>query len=465
MRCLWLSLLLAGCATSPAGLAITHVTVIDATAGARADQTVVVAGDRIVSVGPSATATVPPRARVIDGGGKYLIPGLWDMHVHTGPPEQFAGWYLANGVVGVRDMGGEHDPPVGNLSLPIEQLRAFRERVRRHEARGPTMFLGGPMVDGDPPAWPNAVSVKTPADVPAALAKVKARGVDFIKVYGNLDHDTYLAIAAEAKRLGLDFAGHVPFKVSYEEASDAGQKSFEHLFGVWPSCSSIPDLQEQVETWRNGTNRAQRRPAFEKILDGLDDAVCAPTFAKLIANHSWQDPTLVQWSHLASAYDPANLTDPRLAQMPASVRKAWDVENPFYFKNGAMREIAPRLFVAQVKILTAMHRAGVPILAGSDSGNPFVYPGYGLHEELALLVSAGLTPLQALEAATLSPARYFKLEQTHGTIAGDKVADLVLLSANPLESIGNTRRIVAVMHDGEWLDRDQLDRMVAGAPH
>jgi hypothetical protein len=301
MKWMFLACIACGHAVAPAiqaDLAITHVTVIDAASGARADQTVLVAGDRIVAVG--ADVAVPPRARVIDGKGKFLIPGLWDMHVHTGPPEIYGPMYLANGVVGVRDMGGEHDPWVGNLSLPIEQLRAYRDRVRAHHARGPTMYLGGPMIDGDPAFWPNAVALKNPADVPAALDKVQARGVDFFKVYGDLPRDVYLALAADAKKRGLAFAGHLPRSVDPETGSDAGQKSFEHEFMVWPACSS---RRAELDPQRHDPDPKVRRAAMTGLFDSFDEQACAPLFKKLIANQTWQDPT-ERPARRAGAQDP-----------------------------------------------------------------------------------------------------------------------------------------------------------------
>jgi hypothetical protein len=216
---------------------------------------------------------------------------------------------------------------------------------------------------------------------------------------------------------------------------------------------------------RANPDPATRLTAAQKLVDTFDEKLCAPLFERLARNHTWQDPTLVQTRAVRDVLSSASTSDPRLAYVPPSVRAVWNPKNPTYWHGDPAGRMPffRKVYDVDVRMVRAMDRAGVPLLAGSDSGNPYVYPGFALHEELALLVEAGLSPLRALEAATLSPAKYFAIESTNGTIEAGKIADLVLLDADPLASIENTRHIRAVVRRGELLERAELDRMLAEA--
>ena len=393
--------------SSDSTLAITSVTVIDVAAGAaRPRTTVVVRGNRISVVGPSTTVRAPAGARVIDGTGRFLIPGLWDMHVHLGNAgEESLKEFVAHGVTGVRDMGVEQ----------YEPLRRWRVEILSGARVGPRIVAAGPIVDGPTPNWPLRVTVPDAASARRAVDSLATVGVDFIKVHQQLTRDAYFAppagvlpVAAEARRLNLHFAGHVPVVVTGIEAVEAGQRSIEHLTG----------------------------------LPGSADSVRRATLAAFKRRGAWMDPTLSVYWALAHHRDSAVVNDPRVRTISASLRKFWD-EQQSSWSGDLSPEGLTLLYRSMIADTRAVHGAGIPLLTGTDLGFIYVYPGSGLHEEMAYLVEAGLSPLDALRASTLNPARYFGWERDLGTIAVGKLADLVLLDANPLTAIGNTRRIQA----------------------
>lgn len=385
-------------------LVITHVSVIDTEAGrTRSDVTVVISGDRIAAAGPAAKVRVPRGAQTLDCRGKFLIPGLWDMHVHLfatlpldpndpAPRDYFAPRLLGNGITGVRSMWDD--------SGAIARLRGV--------PGVPRMIACGPIMDGPQPYVPGALSVAGALQARQAVRRLKAEGVDFIKVYSLLPRDAYFAIAEETRAAGLTFAGHLPNSVTPEEASDAGQKSFEHLMG----------------------------------LESSDPVTFAALFAKFVRNGTWQTPTLTALRGLTCFDDPERMKAPRFASLPQLFQQYW--------KSGGegVRSSADR-FRRQLDLVGALHRAGVKILAGTDTPNPFVYPGDSLHDELELLVQAGLPPIEALRSATLRPAEFLGMTDRAGSITAGKLADLVVLDADPLAAISNTRRIAAVILGGK----------------
>jgi hypothetical protein len=423
-------------------LVFVHVTVIDVASGAaKPDMTVVVTGNKIAEVGKSETVPTASHARIVDGTGKFLIPGLWDMHVH---------WYnldynqlfTANGVTGVRQMFGNPD------------LLRWRHDIEKGSLLGPRMVVASPIVDGPQPVWPTSIAVKNEAEGRNAVKRVKKEGYDFVKVYSLLPRDAYFGIVDEAKKEGINFAGHVPFTVSAGEASDAGQKTIEHLTGIIINCSSKEsEIRRQVI--QGGPPQRGRIEA--EALQSYDTAKAQALFAKFIKNGTWQCPTLTVLRSTASLGDSDFRNDPRLGYMPPQVRQRWETRADSRVGNAPF---ARRVYQKEIEIVGAMNKAGVPILAGTDTGNPYCFPGFSLHDELALLVQAGLTPAEALRAATLSPAKFLGLEGLLGTIEKNKLADMVLLDANPLDNIRNTMKISAVVMNGRLLDRKALDKML-----
>jgi hypothetical protein len=438
----------------PRILALSHVTVIDGTGGrAQPDMTVVIADGRIAAVGPSARAEVPEGAQRVDGTGQFLIPGLWDMHVHWSDAA-FLPLFTANGVTGVRVMWG----------LPVHLQ--WRKALAAGKFDGPRLFLAGPIVDGPSPIWKASVAVATEEEARRAVRKTKEDGYDFVKVYNLLPREAYLAIADESRKQEVPFAGHSPYAVSAGEVSDAGQQTIEHLEGILLACSGKEaELRKQlIAATRDFPNRdlALLRRINEEMLDAYDPDKAAALFARLKKNHTWQVPTLTVLRAIARLDDEAFTKDPRLKYMPSAIRKMWDPKNDERFKTYTRDDFAQRrrLFEKSLEVVGAIRRAGVGLLAGTDVLNPYCFPGFSLHDELELLVKAGLSPMEALQAATRDPARLQNKEKEFGTVEPGRAADLVLLEANPLDDIGNTRKIAAVVLRGELLPKERLRKML-----
>jgi len=409
-------------------VAITHVTVVDVAQGVLVPgQNVVIRGGRIVSVGDTLAVSVPPRAEVVDGRGKFLIPGLWDMHVHAVFNAEVARTFLpafvASGVTGVRDMGGK-----------LDVLRAARWAILAGTLVGPRIVAAGVILDGPQPV-DSAVSfaIGTPDEGRAAVDSLARAGADFIKVYTLLPRDVYFAVLREAARLHLPVAGHVPAGVTTLEAADSGQRSIEHL-----------------------------RDEVDPLCAVATDPACARLLEVLRLHNTWLVPTLVVLRVKAILQDSSLVQDQRLGTMPALVRNAWDAirvgkqdRTPVYWREKRAR------FFGELALTGAAWRDSVPLLAGTDAGALYTYPGSSLHDELVQLVRAGLTPAAALRSATLAPAEFLGAADSLGTVAVGKVADLVLLGADPLADIGNTRAIEAVVLRGRLFRRPQLDSLPA----
>jgi imidazolonepropionase-like amidohydrolase len=379
--------LLSGCVHRPATtLAITHVSIIDPQTGATTPQrTVLVRDRRILRV--SADSTVSKDIRTLDGQNGFLIPGLWDMHVHMDSSDLRA--FLASGITGVRDMGGD-----------LAELLEWRRATTADPRAGPRLIFAGPLLRGPrsetDSGSSSAVVIRTPQQGRHAVDSLAARGVDFIKVHEGLSREAYDAIAAEARARHLSFVGHTPASLTPMEASDAGQKSIEHFEFIRDPCLYLLGPPE-------------RRPATAPSM--CSAAALDSLFAHLGRNGTWLDPTIGSFRIFAPA------------QFPAIV--------------AGFAELVPRLEAHHIRVL-----------AGTDLGTRGIVAGAALHDELELLVQAGFTPLEALQAATSNPAEFLGVTDSLGAIAPGKIADFVLLSADPLRDIRNTRRIVAVVHDG-----------------
>jgi len=461
---------LAACSSSPrspditpaVAFAITHVTVIDVAGGpSRSDATVVVRGNRIASIGSGDSAIVPGDARVVEGRGKFLIPGLWDMHVHAAwreTAEPFAELFVANGITGIREMWGD-----------LGVIRDWRSHVADRDGARPRIYAAGNLVDGPNPVWPNSNRAADAREGRELVRSLRRDGADFIKVYSRLPRDAYFAIAEEAKTLGIPFAGHVTIAVTAAEASDAGQRSIEHLTGVALGCSSLEDeIVRQVATviasrgWVAASGLAR---GLGGLIDSTyDEARCRSLAERFRRNETWQVPTLTVRYNITHLEDPALERDPRLRYVPQFVRQRW-ADRSATIESGPAAAAAGQqaLQRREVAITGLLFRAGVPILAGTDVSNPYCLPGFSLHDELARLVDAGLTPLAALQAATLNPARFLHATDSLGTVEVGKLADLVLLDADPLADIHNTSRIAAVVANGRLIDSAERERLLNDA--
>jgi hypothetical protein len=472
MACIVLLLLMASGIGSDAtgrlpdqkSLVFRRVTIIDGTgASARGDMTLVITGNRIKRIGKEGTVAIPDGAQVIDASGKYIVPGLWDMHVHkVDDAGLVAPLFVANGITSVRDMHG-------NLGL----IQRYRKQILEGKLTGPRIFAAGPVVDGPKPTWPNSIPVANAADGRQAVGTLKARGADFIKVYDLIPRDGYLALAAEAKLQGVTFAGHVPVSVSAAEASDAGQRSIEHLLGVPEACSSREEglRKELAQILAGPQPRAALSEWFLKRVKDLviyyDEAKARALYARFVRNGTVQVPTLVALRALAYAGERRPSDSAYLKYLRPFERLV--AKNPkldFRLKGLTAQDVAnlKEYYYKQIEMVRDMHRAGVEVLAGSDSSALFnIYPGFSLHEELSLLVEAGLTPMEALQSATRNPARFFGLLDTVGTIEEGKIADLLMLNADPLKDITNTSKIDSLVLNGRLLDRKALDELLGVA--
>lgn len=388
------------------------------------NQTVLVSGERIVWVGSATTAPPSPGAEVIDGAGRFLIPGLWDMHVHALWSEEamrtFLPLFVANGVTGVRDMGG---------IVPVMDM------ARREDAAGtllaPRIVAAGSILDGPEPVQAEISIPVSSAEAGAeAVRTVAAAGADFIKVYTLLPRAAYFAILDEARERKLAVAGHLPADVTIEEAIEGGQRSIEHL-----------------------------RDEIEPLCRPSDPERCAGLAARLGDGPVWQTPTL---GALRKGFyeDPALASDSRLPLMPASLRAEWLAAQAAAVRRGPAYLSEKRArYADEAWTVKFLSDRGAPLLAGTDAGVAFAYPGSGLHDELERLVRAGLSPARALRAATIEPALYLGTSDSQGAVRPGHAADLVLLEANPLERIEATRTIRAVILRGRVIGPEQLRRL------
>ena len=447
-------------------LALTHVTVVDVEGSRKVPDSTLLfspSNGRIVAVGPSASTKLPKGTRVIDASRGYVIPGLWDMHVHALRPEteSYLPMFISNGVTGVRDMG----TGLGNLPLAAR----WRQGALEGRRIGPRIYASGPVLGAARPQ--NAIPSSTEAEARLAVTTLKQKGADFIKVYSLLPAAAFFAALDEAARNGLDVVGHVPVWVTAEAASDGGQKSMEHLYGILESCSTREaDVREEIEraatnadTWAawGAVVRATDRLYARQEKDGTYSRErCASLFSRFVRNRTWQCPTLVLRRAFTLRDDPQFTDDPRTRELPPSVVAAWknsqaDTRN----RDLTTDEFQDRRLRLEKEsaLVGEMQRAGVGLLAGTDLGNPYVYPGSSLHDELAMLVQAGLTPVEALRTATTNPVRFLKLTDSLGSVAEGKLADLVVLDGDPLTDIANTRRIRAVIFNGRYFTRAELN--------
>lgn len=435
-------------------LTITDANVVDTVTGkVQPHATVVIQGNRIVSVAAASEGRLtttskgkPAAGQVVDAQGAYLIPGLWDMHTHVYfgrtagvGTDLILPLFLLNGVTGIRDMGSDLDP-----------VLHARDEIAAHRLMGPRMVVAGPMLDGPKSHWAAAISITTPEEGRKAVDMLKGRGVDFIKVQSGVAREAYFAIADEAKKQGIAFEGHVPDEIRAVEAVTAGQRTFEHLIGIFEASS--PDEDKYL------TMGSKKRVGM--FLASYDSAREASIIQLLAKNQVWQCPTLFwergQW--LVDAIDYSK--DPDLAYAGHSwVATQWPGSQRSILKSMDTDPLAVReKFVEhELDIVRKLHAAGVPFLAGTDTpAGVDLIPGISLHLEMQRFIAAGFTPLEALQTATLNPAKFYSRLNDYGTVQPGTIADLVLLEANPLVDISNTRKIAGVVTDGRYMSKSDL---------
>jgi imidazolonepropionase-like amidohydrolase len=429
--------------------AITHVAVIDIVAGTtHPDYTVIVRGTRIIYAGPASNAQVPRDARVLDGNGKFLIPGLWDMHVHAFMYlfSDFAGpLMIANGVTGAREIG-----------YYIDTTLRWKRDIAAGAETGPRL-IAGVRIDGPIGRIKFVSHVRDVTDAVRAvdtLAREKSgrSRAEFLSIDALLPRAAYFALAAEARKLGVPFAGKVPYSVSMIEASDSGQRSLEQEDDLMRACSRRDSVfrahLSDTTKLRAGDEPLQLRTDARAILASYDPALCAKVMATLARNQTWLTPTLVVYQPYAHNFDSASTHPERSKYVPGIIQGGWLTKaNPKLRDEPAV--VQSSFSFARTRELA---QAGVKLLAGTDAPRAFIYPGFSVHDELSLLVKSGLTPLEALRTATYNPAEFLGALDSLGTVAAGKLADLVLLDGNPLVDIRNTARISAVVANGRVYD-------------
>ncbi len=425
-------------------------------------QEVIIAGNKIIAVKPISKLKLPKDAGIINAKGKYIIPGLWDMHVHT-LMEDWYTWqfplFVANGIIGFREMWGD---------------RNLIDSVRKEMQKGNMPFFhltaSGHILDGKKPFWPGSLSA---GDTTTALRIVDSlinAKVDFIKIYSFLEADVFEAIAKRCKERNVRFAGHVPHRVWLTKASNAGMASMEHLYGFHIEACAFRDSAMQLkvrdaENFEAGIEPKQRQAlvrASEKfVLENFSEERMRNIAKTLRKNNTYVVPTIVTLRGNYFSNDTVFTNDERLKYMSKGTRDYWQEEKEKNLKRFTESDWQNKRtrYAIEKQIIKILWQEKVPILAGTDSDNPYAFPGFSLHGEIALFVEFGMTPMDALRTATINPVKYLNMTDSLGTIEPGKRADMILLNGNPLTNIANTKNIFGVMINGKLFTSGELDKM------
>ena len=446
----------------------THVNTIDTNDGLQKDITVVIKDNKIIKTGPTASINLSNDNNIIDASGKYMIPGLWDAHVHFAYMEELAPsmfhLFLTYGITSVRDTGGK-----------IEFVKSWKDKANANPKAAPIVKIAGPLIDGLPNVYDGSSPERPPLSVGAGSVEEAVKIVDYldsldvdlIKAYEMLTPEQFKAITKRAKELGLKVTGHVPLSMDVISAADAGMNSIEHFRNIEMSCAEdweslkaqrlallFEGKNDQGGILRSRIHEAQRYRAIEIQSEENTDKV----LDALLRNDTWQIPTLALISGVSGrAFADANYQK-SFAYLPPEIEEEWKttiaqiIEKPVQQKN-----INYTNWTA--KMVDQMHKKGINFMAGTDCPIFFLTPGHSLHIELQRLVESGLQPIDALAAATSQPAKYFGMQDSLGYIDEGMIADLILLDANPLESIQNTLKINTLVKDGKIYTRQDLDAL------
>jgi cytosine/adenosine deaminase-related metal-dependent hydrolase len=393
-------------------------------------QTVTIHNSKIVKIEPALSAEISDDAIRIDGIGKYLMPGLADMHVHTWNKNDLI-LFLANGVTTIRNMGG--DP--FHLDL--------KRKIHDGELLGPNMYTAGPVIDGFPALFPKSIEVEGPLVARKVISEQKEAGYDFIKIYNNLSESGFNAVMAVSKELKMPVSGHVPFSISLEEALESGMSSIEHFegYGIYLQSDNSPFVDNiyysMTYTWTQ-----------------IDEKKLNIIVKKTKESGIWNCPTMVVFQNLF--IKPADiikmLNRKEMQYVPESVKEQCRKRN----YNEEIAQHAEKIHTARTKLLSELYNAGANILLGTDCGNLFTVPGFSIHRELQNLIDAGYSPYEALKTGTTNASAYFNESKIFGSVKIGHRADLLLLEENPLEDVSNLKKMAGVMIRGKWLPKEEL---------
>jgi imidazolonepropionase-like amidohydrolase len=467
LLCLALVILSAGFSqpsTKKFTLVITNLNIVDVTTGKIArNRLLAISGDTIKAVDDTKMVARYKAHRYFDAMGKYAMPGLWDMHVHFRGGDSLIGankallpLFLANGITTVRECGGDMTPSV----------MAWGKQTTQGELAGPRIFTSGPKLDGPGAVWAGSLPVVTPDEVSKALDSLQKLKVDFVKIYDSkISHDAYLEIIRQARKRGMRVTGHMPFTVELKEAASLGMNGSEHLYYVFKACSSkedsITDLIRQQEHTDHPIGLFGALPA---LYNTYDSAKAKQLFKYLAEKNFTITPTLFISKTLAEIKETDHTKDSMLAYIDPGIQATYQGR-----VRGARRQsdevtqFKKKYDALCTSLVPQMYAAGVNVVAGSDCGasNSFVYPGTSLHEEIKLLVAAGLTPAQGLKTATVNGPKFFGVGNFYGSLQAGKCSDLILLDSNPLENINAIDRINVVMANGKLYTSADLNALLA----
>lgn len=438
---------------------ITDVNVIDIENGTlNSNQTVVIKNGIITSISRFSNSDKINSKSIINGKGKYVIPSLWDMHTHYTTSSKYNGFsnlFIANGVLGARDLWGDLDS---------------RDSIARTNTLAPTIYLSGAIIDGSFTLLQGSLQPKNTEEAINIVDSLHQKGADFIKVYDDISLDIYKAIAKRCNELELPFVGHVPMAIKTEVASEMGQKSMEHLNGIWKSSTTLEKEIDSLEGEFKANFIANNLPAAinafiiinGKLNSAFDEQKTLQLAKTLSKNETYVTPTLItidkHWSRKGGTYK----NQEQNKYVPDELLNQWDPELNFpekMFPSVAWRT-GKELLNTSMQITKILHDNGVSLLAGTDCGVSYVIPGFSIHDELKLFVKAGLSNADALKTATLNPAKYFGISDSTGQVALGMKGNLLLLEANPLVDISNTKKIFGVIRNGKYLDREYLNNLL-----
>lgn len=477
------AMLVSGCQTvlpaqREADLAIEDVTIIDPESG-RVSQhrTVYVDEGRIIGISDARTRqpiTAPTR---VNGAGRFLIPGLMDMHVHLflpADPTPSLNLLLANGVTSIREMSSDCWALAGSKTGCVEDYRKLQLAIRQGQVVGPDLSaLTSTMVMGPtrltiPKNVPSFITPVTESEGREVVRHIAARGVDLVKTHDSIPERAFFAMMDEARRTGIGVAGHVPFAAGSLGAAQAGYRSIEHARDLLYDCSAYGPAYRKLEAAvARREPGATRPPSIERLtrtVDAFDAARCSELLRQLAATNVFYVPTHVTREMEARAGDQGYRADSSRRFVPREQNKRWEADlTETAAKPEAERTALRRFFEHGLQITALAHRAGIPVMAGTDANDTMIVPGFSLHRELALLQVAGLTNMEVLRTATTIPAKYLGRSADLGGVGIGKKADLVLLRSNPLEKIRNTAAVEAVVANGRLFQRSELDSLLAAA--